>query len=74
MLRSYLKKLKLFLFILNLGEDADGSGTIDFDEFIQGFGMINISILIIFVIGPVFTLKFEFPKILKLFLNKYISV
>lgn len=53
----FLFEETLFLFILNLGEDADGSGTIDFDEFIQGFGMINISILIIFVIGPVFTLK-----------------
>ena len=66
MLRSYLKKLKLFLFILNLGEDADGSGTIDFDEFIQGFGMINISILIIFVIGPVFTLKIRISKNLEI--------
>ena len=54
---GFLFEETLFLFILNLGEDADGSGTIDFDEFIQGFGMINISILIIFVIGPVFTLK-----------------
>ena len=66
MVCSYSKRLKLFLFILNLGEDADGSGTIDFDEFIQGFGMINISILIIFVIGPVFTLKIRISKNLEI--------
>ena len=50
----------LFLFILNLGEDADGSGTIDFDEFIQGFGLINISFLIIFVTEPVFKIGVKF--------------
>ena len=36
------------IFVLNWGEDADGSGTIDFDEFIQGNGMINTSSITIY--------------------------